>query len=292
MVLGIGSCADPDLAPVLTFEDAGKGAYVRLVEESDKLINLFDIDGSVYNYTVQFVDVERGAMVQEYLIELTYTDADPSDGDASTGPSTFRSYVPSDFEDLEGYVGISDITITANEAIAAAGITPDQVNPGDQFLFEGFLILDDGSRFGAENSSAAVRGSAFQGHFNYTLPAGCPSDLTGTFSVTTTDIWCGGSTTTDVNIVAQGGGVYKFSDWAFGSYGVCYGGGTAGGDLTFTEVCAEVSFTGFTDSFGDTWTYTSSISGNDWTIEWVNTYGESGKSVITNPAGWSFTLAD
>ena len=74
---------------------------------------------------------------------------------------------------------------------------------------------------------------------------------------------------------------------------MCYEGGNAtGGDLAFTDVCAVGSFTGFTDSFGDTWTFTSSVDGTEWTIEWVNTYGESATSVLTNPNGWPFTLAD
>ena len=48
-VLLIFSCKDDELKPILTFEDAGKGAYPRLVEESgEKFLNLFDIAGSAY----------------------------------------------------------------------------------------------------------------------------------------------------------------------------------------------------------------------------------------------------
>lgn len=292
LIFGAVSCADEDLGPVLTFETAGKGAYIRLVEETSKLINLFDISGSQYTYSVEFRDVQQGDLVSEYLIEMTYYDADLSDGDQSTGPLVFRSYSPSDFEQVNGYTGMTNITITAQEAISAAGLSPEDVNPGDQFEFDGFVILDDGSRFGYENSSAAVRGPAFQGHFRYTLPAGCPSDLTGTFSYVTTDSWCGATSSGEVSIVALGGGVYEFNDWSFGAYMECYGSPTATG-LTFSEVCEVVSFTDYTDSFGDTWTITSSIDGNDWKIEWDNAaWGENGSSVITNPNGWPFVLED
>ena len=294
LVFGAVSCADEDLGPVLTYDIAGKGAYIRLVEESDKLINLFDIPGSKYTYSVEFRDEQQGNLVSEYLIELTYSDADLSDGDQSTGPLTFRTYMPSDFEDVNGYKGMTDIVVTADEAIAAAGLTPDKVNPGDQFTFNGYVILEDGSRFGYENSSAAVRGSAFQGHFRYTLPAGCPSDLAGTFSFTGSDYWCdGGSSTGEIEIISRGGGVYTFDDWSLGAYPSCYGGLAASwGELEFTEVCAEVSFTGSTDNYGDTWTFTSEVNGTEWSIEWVNTYGESGKAVITNPNGWGFVIVD
>jgi len=292
VILLVSSCADEELSPILTFDKAGKGAYIRLLGETDKLINLFDIPGSEYQYSVEFVDLEQGDLVSEYRIEMTYDDVT---GANSTGPIVFRTYSPSDFEDLaSGFKGMTDITIPATEAIAAAGISPEDVNPGDQFIFQGFLTLQDGSQFGAENSTAAVRGSAFQGHFTYNLPAGCPSSLEGTYAYSGADFWCGGDDVSgDVEIEALGGGVYTFSDWAFGGYISCYGGGSAvGGDLAFSDVCAEVSFTGFTDSFGDTWEFTSSVDGNEWTISWVNTYGESGSAVITNPNGWGFTLAE
>ena len=153
--------------------------------------------------------------------------------------------------------------------------------------------MTDGRVFSAENSSPAITGAAFQGHFDFTLPANCPSDLTGTYDYTTTDVWCDGSMVTGtVDIVAQGGGVYNFSDWSFGAYGPCYGSTANQPGITFDEVCAEVSFTGFTDSFGDTWTFTSSIDGNDWTIGWENTYGESANSVITFPGPVPFTLSE
>ena len=289
------SCADEDLKPIITFDDATKGAYVRLVDETDKLINLFDIPGSAYTYSVEFIDLENGALVSEYVVDLVYVDNDPDNGDNSTGPIEFRRFSQADFETNDaGLRSLSNITITGPDAIAAAGTTSDLVSPGDQFQFRGRVTTPDGT-WGAANSSATVNGAAFRGHFDFTMPAGCPSDLTGSFDFETSDIWCDGSSATgSVDIEDLGAGVYQFSDWAFGAYGPCYGGGTAGGDLTFTEVCAEVSFTGFTDSFGDTWTYTSSIdeTGTRWTITWDNTYGESATSVIINPAGWPFTLAE
>jgi len=296
VVLIFASCADEELSPVITFDKAGKGAYPRLIEETDKLINLFDVAGSSYTYSIEFIDNQNGELVSEYILDMTYEDNNPDNGNL-TKTVEYARFTQSDFEDLPDseFLGLTNITITGPDAIAAAGTTEEDVLAGDEFQFVGRVVLEDGSVFASANSSATIVGSAFRGHFDFTMPAGCPSDLTGTYEFTTTDIWCddGATATGTVDIVDQGAGVYKFSDWAFGSYGTCYGGGTAGGDLTFAEVCAEVSFTGFTDSFGDTWTFESSIDGADWTIIWENTYGESGTSVITHPDGeWPFTLAE
>lgn len=290
----LSGCKDEDLAPIITFDSAGKGAYPRLVEEGNTLINLLlDANASTYEYTVELVDLQQGGLVAEYILEMTYEDNNPGNGDASAGPVVFRSFGQSDFTTNENGFQQLTVTIPASEAISAAGTTFDALEAGDDFIFEGTVILEDGSQFGAENSSSTVRGAAFRGHFDFVMPAACPSDLTGTYDVTTTDIWCGADpVTTAVDIVALGGGSYEFSDWAFGAYGPCYGGGTAGGDLNFIDVCTEVSFTGFTDSFGDTWTYDSNIDGSEWTITWENTYGEAGSSVITYTGGanWPITL--
>ncbi|MEM6698456.1 MAG: hypothetical protein AAF806_04150 [Bacteroidota bacterium] len=283
------SCADDSLSPIITFDQAEKGAYVRLIERGDALVNLFDIPGSVFNYSVEFIDIEDGDLVAEYNLDLTYQGADGS----TLGPVRYKSFTPSEFKTTEAALKGIDVSIPATEIIALLGLSEADIMPGDNFAFDGTLVLTTGAQFGRENSSATVNGAAFRGFFDFGMPAGCPSDLAQTVSYSTTDIWCGGDPVTGtVDIVAQGAGVYQFSDWAFGAYGPCYGGGTASGDLTFQEVCEEVSFTGFTDSFGDTWTFESSIEGEEWTIKWENTYGEAATSVITFSGGVPFTLAD
>lgn len=291
----LSGCADEDLAPIVTFDQATTGAYPRLLESGSTLINLFDVAGSQFDYTVEFVDAEQGNLVAEYVLEVTYVDANPSNGDASTGPLEYARFTQDDFTTNEGGFREISVSIPATELVSLVGTTADDLLAGDEFNFVTRLILTDGREFADVNSAPQITGSAFRGLFDFTMPCNCPSDLTGTYDVETTDIWCGGDpVTTTVDIVALGGGSYEFSDWSFGAYGPCYGGGSAGGDLNFAEVCAEVSFTGFTDSFGDTWTYTSSIDGDSWTIAWENTYGEAATSVVKYPGGadWPITLAE
>ena len=295
LLLVVSACEDEDRLPLVVLDTVEKGAYPRLIDESDKLINLFNVSGSSYTYNIEFVDEEGGALVAAYVLDLVFDDNDPSNGDNSSGPNEYLRLSSSDFSmNSNGYLQAPTITITGDQAFAAAGVTPDQVSAGDNFNFVGRVELTDGRVFSQSNSSATVVGPAFRGHFNFTMPASCPSDLTGTFEYVTTNIWCGAPDQTGtVTIDAQGGGVYKFSDWAFGAY-ACYGGGTAGGNLTFTDVCLEVSYSGFTDSFGDTWTFTGGINGNEWVIDWVNTYGEAATSTVfyTGGADWPFILTN
>jgi hypothetical protein len=283
------ACEDEDKAPIVTFDSAGKGAYVKFVDQSGAtLINLLsqaDFDASSYTYSVEFVDGENGARVTSYDLQVSYNNGDPV---------ALRSYSASEFTaqaTVRGGLGVSNVTITAADVTSPFGLSYTDLTPGDEFEVTGTITTENGT-YGGSNSSASVAGGAFQGFFDITMPAACPSSLEGTYDYASSNIWCDGSSTTGtVDIIAMGGGKYRFSDWSFGGYGVCYGGGAAGSEgLTFTDVCTVVSFTGFVDVYGDTWTYVSSITGDDWTITWDNTYGESGTGVVTIP-GLGFTLA-
>ena len=296
IVLFFIGCADESLGPVATFDIAGKGAYVRLVSENERFVNLFDVPGANYVYSVELVDLEQGNLISSYDLDLTFDDNDPSNGANSKGPIRFKSFSASDFEDLaSGFKGLSNISVKATEMLSALGLTEADVSAGDVFEVDGFLTLDDGRVFGASNSTAAVNGSAFQGHFSYNLSAGCPSSLDGTYDFEGTNAWCnGGSSAGTVDIIQTSAGTYVFSDWSLGSYSNCYGATAVAAQtsLTFGDVCAELCFTGFVDSYGDTWTFTSSIVGNDWFISYENTYGEAGDGVVhyTGGADWPVTL--
>lgn len=292
ILLVVSACEDENRLPLVVLDTVEKGAYPRLIDQTESLINLFDVAGSSYTYNVEFVDEEGGALVAAYVVDLVYDDNDASNGDNSSGPTEYVRFTSSDFTmGANGFLQAPTVTISGTQALAAAGVSQDQVSAGDNFNFVGRVELTDGRVFSQANSSATVVGPAFRGHFNFTMPASCPSDLTGTFEYSTTNLWCGNADVTGtVDIVAQGGGVYNFSDWAFGAYD-CYGGGTASG-MAFTDVCLTVSYSAFIDSFGDTWTFTGGISGNEWVIDWVNTYGESATSTVfyTGGADWPITL--
>jgi len=293
------SCEDTSKAPIVTFATAGHGAYPRLLTETGaKLMNILsaaDFTASQYGYTIEFVDENGGKDVAQYILKLEYDDNDASNGDLSVSDITLRTYTPSDWsENAEGFQELANIIITAGDVAAATGITFADITAGDNFNISGEVHMNNGDVFTSVNSSSSVEGTAFRGHFSYTLPAACPSDLGGTYDVSTVH-WCGGPTVGTVDIVDQGGGTYQFSDWSFGGYGVCWGGGAASGDFTFVEVCTVVTLNDGTDSFGDSWTFSSVISGNDWIITWLNfTYAaglENGVTTITFPGGVPFTLA-
>jgi len=297
LVVFLSSCADENLGPIATFDTSIKGAYVRLISESERFVNLNDISGSNYVYTVEFVDLEKGALVSEYVLDLVFDDNDPSNGDNSRTIAGFKSFGSTEFQtSADGFAGLENVSLPATEFLSAIGVTTADVSAGDVFIINGKLILQDGSEYTAANSTAAVNGTAFGGHFSFRLNAGCPSSLDGTYQYEMTNPWCGGAGASGaVDLIQTSAGTYVWSDWSFGSYGTCYGPGSVADQtsITFGDVCGKVAFTGFVDSFGDTWTFSNvSIEGDRWTFRYDNTYSEGADVVIFNNSGgpWPITF--
>lgn len=314
----ISSCEDEDKAPIVTFDTAGKAAYPRLVTEGDKLVNILsaaDFAASSYVYTIEFVDQNGGMDVVEYILELEFDDNDDSNGDLSVSGIEILRVPASGFTlNADGFPELANITVTASDIAAATGVTFADLTAGDNFRLSGRIVMNDGAVFSGDNASATIVGGAFRGRFDFTLPVGCPSDLRGTFDFTTTVNGNWGTCTDDmvltgtVDIIKvvesdEKDGRHEFSDWSFGAYTTCYAAFPLEKDedendipyvvtdVQFTETCTVVDFTTFLSSLGDVYTLSSTISGNDWTIVWSNTFGEGGTTTITFPGGVPFTLA-
>jgi len=227
-VLVVFSCEDASKAPIVTFDSAGHGAYVRHIgtDAGALLINVqtqSDFDASSFTYSVEFVDDAKGGNVAEYVLNVEYVDVN---GVNSSGPTELRKYTTADFTSSEaGFMSVSNVTVTSADVTSKFGLTYTDLSPGDKFNITGMLVTNSGATFTSVNSSASVNGLAFEGFFDFTMPAACPSNLEGTYNITGTDFCGGGGVTGTVDIVALGGGSYSFSDWSFGSYGICYGGG-------------------------------------------------------------------
>jgi hypothetical protein len=287
-VFVVFSCEDPDKAPIVTFDSAGHGAYPRLVEEiGERNVDLFNLSGSQYQYSVEFVDEKKGELVAEYFLTLSYSDA--NDASKSVSDIQLRSWSASEFApSADGYKGVANIVIKATDLIAAVGRTEADIESSDQFNVKGTVVMKNGAVFTGANSSASVEGSAFRGHFDFQLPAVCPSDLAGTHAYSTIP-WCDGSVTETgtVTWTAVSSGVYELSDFAMGAYFPCYGATATlpGGSLKVQDICNRIFPVG-TSRWGETYFFNSvSVSGADLTIDWENDYGEAGVTTLTREGG-------
>ena len=173
-LLAVVGCKDDSLSPIITFDKASKGAYVRLLELITGEYDLSDIAGSNYMGVVEFVDEAQGGNVSSYDIYVSFQDNTPDNGDNSKDEILWNSFGQSNFADNERGYKQMDLTIPLTNVANALGLTNDQMAAGDFFNFRSELILTDGRKFTKANSSAAVNGTAFQGHFDFKVKATCP----------------------------------------------------------------------------------------------------------------------
>ena len=168
----ITSCADEELGPVLTFEKATIGSYIRLVELFSGEFDLENTATTALDYEVDFVDIDNGNGVVEYIIDAQFVDNTPGNGDNSKAAIEYT--VITDFtESRNGNVG-ARVQIPLLDLLSSFGLSIDEVSASDQFSFFGRVETEDGQRYGSDNSTSTVRGSAFQGYFDFSGKLTCP----------------------------------------------------------------------------------------------------------------------
>lgn len=296
------ACEEKDRAfPEFGDDDVATGAFPRLIDGVNGIFDFFDPAGSEIDFTVEFYDVNQGADVASY--NWTVTHISNSGGD-NTGPVEILSIPASSFGTSEFGLPSATVQFSLAGALDALGLTTDDIEGGDAMRFEATVVMEDGREFTRFNTgSNVISGGAFRGTFIVDQAIICPSDLAGTYNVSTTPdlpwpyacaggtTWTGTTTWTEVAI-----GVYEVEDFSFGAYyacqGVSEGMGTAtlpGGSLQIQDACGRLSPIG-ASRWGEVYTWDVSTDGPDLTIVWSNDYGEAGTTVISRTDGtdWPF----
>lgn len=124
------------------------------------------------------------------------------------------------------------------------------------------------------------------------LQVACPSDLGGTYSYSTTMIVGGpgaapcaatvtGTGTLTEDAGTAGNGRYSATDFSFGMFSCAWGVSSTLGSLRLVDLCEGLSMAG-TDRYGDSYTIdVVSVTASTLTIDWINTYGDRGRSALT-----------
>jgi hypothetical protein len=159
---------------------------------------------------------------------------------------------------------------------------------GDSFQLKWIIYAADGRKFDSWSPSVCTE---FPGsNCNYGWGVVCLSELSGAFTYTTTAMTRGGSpfagTLNGNGTLTEGSeGSYSLTDFSFGLFAAGYGDNPAKGSLVFSDACNFISVKGV-DQYGDSYTYTIlNVAGNAMTIQWLNTYGDGGTSVLTRTTG-------
>ena len=140
------ACEDPDLK-LETFDEADKGAIARNLALSGSY-SLSDLVGSSIAGRVEFYDENDGKNVKSYDWTVEFRPAIGSNSSAIP----FLMIPSSQFsENVNGLPEVS-FSLQMEEALAALGMSIDQVASGDIFRFEATITKLDGTTYSSANA--------------------------------------------------------------------------------------------------------------------------------------------
>jgi len=296
------SCADEPL-PFETFDELEKGAFSRLLSTDAGNFFFTDPANSAFTFDVEYYGENNGADIASnewFVYHRNNVTGEVSEPVLLEAVSSF---------------GTNSTSFTMEGALAAMGKTIDDLNGGDDLIFDGFIVMNDGRRFGPDNSGGSVQGGAgFDGIFRFIKPLLCASALEGTFAASTTVTnqgagigWdnCDGNTWSgEVTFTLSGDGEYDiftnsptgetWADASMGAYYACYAtdaqdstpqGTDNANALKMVDACNQLSWKGGSQ-WGEVFSFNQvTVNGSDLILGWTNDYGEGGTTTLTRTDG-------
>lgn len=184
MLVFITSCTD-FVEPRIPYSTFDTGAYLRTTARTSTSFNFFNLANSRFDITVEAVDAENGATVDNVEVRvrrrrlipgvgLQYV---PAAGPGGAVNDVLLETIPGSAFTLtpDSKFLRTQIVVTAQEAITALGLTQAQVNGGDVFEFRLKLTDKKGRVFNDVNASADIKGGLFYASpFLYNVTVVCP----------------------------------------------------------------------------------------------------------------------
>ncbi len=254
---------------------------------------------------VEVQDRNNGRNTSKIQVYSNFADNTPSNGSNPKTEILIKEIPASDFYAGTRELPFARISVPITELLQKLNLTTAQYLGGDRFVIRLAQVLNDGRVLTNSNSSSNILGGAyFSSPFIYNANVVCPitESLAGTHSYVSSNMKrgaagtpCGGTVSGTITWGATATpGVYTNTDYSFGQFGACWGDSPATNTaMRINWVCKTLNASG-TDQYGDSYTFTIvSCVGPTLTINWVNTYNDSGTTVITRAGGanWPTILA-
>jgi hypothetical protein len=301
----ISACRDDALSPV-PFDEVttSYGAYVKETNVASGSFNLYDLPSSNFKVSLQIYDAQQGENFESLDIYVSFDDNTEDNGTVDLPEVKLLSVSASQFS-KDGTSGLPayELTITADQAMSAVGVSSDDIAGSDVFNFRQVLNLKDGRAYTTTNTGLDVlAGPFYSAPFTNAVPLVCPSDIGGKIHYSTTNITgsvadgadpsnCGTGVTGDTEFTPVEGAVgqYEVGDITFGQYDCAWGDTPAIG-VTLNESCGLLSLTGG-DQYGLKYTIEFvSNNGTELVLNWKNNFGDGGTTTLTREGGWPTNL--
>lgn len=156
-VLGF-ACTDEDTFPF--DQDAiinNNGAFVRLDEVIAGEFDLNDLSSSEMGVELEVYDIESGGLLRDVTFSVEFIDNSAGNG-SNPVPAVELGTFPASSFTRDPETGLPNIVVgyTADETLAALGLTAADLDGGDVFRFEWTLNLTDGRSFNRNNQSGSL----------------------------------------------------------------------------------------------------------------------------------------
>lgn len=162
------SCKDPDNAIYDVFDGQTYGAVLRGIEVTSANYDKADLN-SMFEIIVEEQDENKGGLLAQVNVYVTYTDKFLDDGiDYSQPETSLKSVMGSEFTVGENGLPRATISVTLQEVITLFGLSDGEYNAGDLIVTRFELVLTDGRTFSNEDASGSLQGSYFQSPYKYT----------------------------------------------------------------------------------------------------------------------------
>lgn len=303
IALALFSCSEGDNTIDTVFNNTviGGGTLRTIPPITSPTIALGDPNAK-FEVTVEVQDAKNGTDTEKIDVYASFKDNFVADGNNTKAEVLIKTIAASEFTAGTRELPFAKVIVTAAELKSKLVLTDTQYTGGDQFVIRLSQVMKDGRVFTNTNANANVLGGAyFSSPFRYNANVVCPitENLAGSHTYVTTNMKagagagvsgasCGGTVTGTVIWTATAtAGVFSTTDLGFGQFGSsCWGDNPAtSAGARITWFCSNLVASG-TDQYGDSYTYKiTAASGNKITIEWRNTYGDAGTTVITRQGG-------
>lgn len=141
---------------LIDFNTLGKGAYPRLLTGGNSEFDINNPTSGKISWEVELVDLERGKLVKEMRVFVSFKDNSAINGSAAKAEKLWQTKGQSDFTDSKDGYRSTSFTTTYAELNSFLGTNTGEHYAGDQFRFRSELEMTDGRVFSSANSNTPV----------------------------------------------------------------------------------------------------------------------------------------
>lgn len=228
------SCEKPEKNPApydVGIDAIPSGAFLRTLEVISEEIDFGDIAGASFGVNLEHNDADNGNLLVDVKVYLSVVDNSPDSGfDATKAEMLYKTFAKSEL--TAGSRPVLNFSDSTPDAIAALGLTIDNIGPSDVFSYRFEVNLTNGLSFSAANTNSnIISGPAYKSPFIYNVPVIClpGAPTAGVWTINMVDTYGDGWQTT-----TSGGGegiTVTLDDGTVLEFGLCSPYGSAAGSF-------------------------------------------------------------